>query len=427
MNFSLFKNKNFTLHAISQGTGLFGTLCLQIAFSLYILDLTGSAGMFANALVLSLLPNLLFGLFAGVYVDRINRKKLIVCLDVMRALVLLIYLFVDIFYTISPTHVYILIFFLGICSTFFTPAFVSILPNIVEKEELIDANAVERPLMESIRVIAPVLGALFYGIGGLTINLSINIVAFFISAFTISFIHFGIKDEIMQKKESMIKSVKEGFGVFKGDVQLTSLVINGFLTHFFLFSIVLVGFPFIIKEIFHGTDLDVGIVESAAAIGSLSSIFIVMYLKKRKTTMTKGIFIGVIGMSVSVLPLLVVALPFVATFLANSKIAMILFFSLITLVIFWMFGNYGVYFVSFYQIRVPNHLIGRYSAIMLLIFSFGRFIGFKFFGYVLDQYPLLLTFIILAVGMILKIIVHIPFMRVEQKETPPSLTIPVNG
>lgn len=413
--FKLLKNKNFFYYVCGHGSGLLGTLMLQMGLSLYILDLTGSASKFASALTLGLLPVLLFSLHAGVLVDRINRKKLLIFLDLSRSIVLVGLL---IAIMIAPLHYYViygLIFLLGIGNVLFNPAFITMLPNIVSKEEIVGANAVKSTIIETISIAGPVLGAFLYSAGNLKYTFIGSAAAFLISAIVTYLIQLNITEKRNLAKERVLHSIKKGFHLYRDDIRLTSLVFNGFLTHIFLTSMFMVGFPFMIKEIFLGTDIDVGIIESVAAIGSLTSVLFIIILKKYSTSISKGILYGLIGMAISITPLLFLSSDSLIDTLTHSRGVLLLFFSVSSLLIYWMRGIYGVYFVSFYQTSIENRMMGRFFSIMAISFALGRIIGFKLFGYLFDYYQSLnVPMIVLLVGMLLKIIVHIPFMKAEK-------------
>lgn len=414
MNFALFRNRNFSLFVLGNGTALFGTLFLQMALSLYILDLTGSAAKFASTLFFGLLPNLLFGLFAGAVVDRLDRKKLLVRLDLIRAVFLAGLFVYALFQPVGEAIIYILVAFLGACDIFFVPAYVTVLPSIVKKEELVETNNVYNGIMDTLRLVAPVLAAALYSQMGLPVMLLLNALTFAVSTWATYRLTMPPHQK-PQAKKSLLSDIAGGFQLFRHDIRITSLVVNGMLTHLFLTSLVLVGFPYMIKEVFHGSDVQVGIVESMATVGSLSAFFIVEWLRRKQVSISQGIFLGILGMNAAVLPMLLLGSGAFLVLLGKNTLFMVAFFSLITLLMYWMFRSYGVFFVSFYQTNVPNHMMGRYFSIMSLCFALGRSGGFAMYGYLLDRHVLLISILVLAVGMVLKIVTHVPFMREEKR------------
>lgn len=85
------KNKNFIIVVIGQIISLFGNAIQRFCMSLYILDLTGSAATFSTILAVSTIPYILFAPIAGLLADRVNRKKIMVYLDLFSFLLLGVY------------------------------------------------------------------------------------------------------------------------------------------------------------------------------------------------------------------------------------------------------------------------------------------------------------------------------------------------
>lgn len=75
--------KNFTLLILGQLTSLFGNFILKLSLSMYVLETTGSAAVFAGILSVSILPAVLLSPFGGILADRADRRKMMVVLDAL--------------------------------------------------------------------------------------------------------------------------------------------------------------------------------------------------------------------------------------------------------------------------------------------------------------------------------------------------------
>ena len=73
--------KNFILLILGQASSLFGNFILKLALSMYILEITGSAAIFAGILSAATVPTILLSPFGGILADRANRKTIMVVLD----------------------------------------------------------------------------------------------------------------------------------------------------------------------------------------------------------------------------------------------------------------------------------------------------------------------------------------------------------
>jgi DHA3 family macrolide efflux protein-like MFS transporter len=136
--FAIFRNRDFTLMWIGQLIDTAGSALSSLAASIMIFRITGSALSVGLMLVATALPSLLVGLIAGVYVDRYDRKRIMIIANVLRAgLVMLIPFLVP----VNIAWLYILIFVTSTVGQFFDPAHESVLPEIANDEELAAANS----------------------------------------------------------------------------------------------------------------------------------------------------------------------------------------------------------------------------------------------------------------------------------------------
>lgn len=82
--------RNFTFLILGQISSLFGNYTLRFAMSMYVLEQTGSASIFAGLLALSMLPTILLSPLGGILADRANRRNIMVILDVSSGIAVLI-------------------------------------------------------------------------------------------------------------------------------------------------------------------------------------------------------------------------------------------------------------------------------------------------------------------------------------------------
>lgn len=82
-------SRDFVLLVAGQGISLFGNVMLRFAMSMWVLDETGSATIFASVLAISIVPTILLSPFGGVLADRVNRRTIMVALDAISAVLVL--------------------------------------------------------------------------------------------------------------------------------------------------------------------------------------------------------------------------------------------------------------------------------------------------------------------------------------------------
>ena len=136
------RNKNFIIIVIGQIISLFGNAIQRFSMSLYLLEFTGSTAAFANILAISTIPYILFAPIAGRLSDKINRKKIMVYLDLFCSILIGIYALILLRGRDSELIVAIVMFMLSVCYTLYGPAVVSSIPQIVEEDKLTSANGI---------------------------------------------------------------------------------------------------------------------------------------------------------------------------------------------------------------------------------------------------------------------------------------------
>ena len=125
-----FFTRDFTLLILGQLTSLFGNAILRLALSLYVLETTGSAAVFAGLLSAAILPSILLAPLGGVLADRGDRRKIMVALDGLTGLSVLL---AAIFFTPGRALGIIggLMIFLAALGTFETPTVQACIPSLV--------------------------------------------------------------------------------------------------------------------------------------------------------------------------------------------------------------------------------------------------------------------------------------------------------
>src|SRR5512139_1337365 len=131
--FSIFRNRNFAFMWSGQLVSTMGSALTSLAASIYVFRLTDSALSVGLMLMSTAAPSLLVGLFAGVFVDRYDRKKIMIASDVLRALLILAIPFL---LPVNVAWLYILVMLSAAVGQFFNPAHSSVLPDIASEEEL---------------------------------------------------------------------------------------------------------------------------------------------------------------------------------------------------------------------------------------------------------------------------------------------------
>ncbi|WP_353888261.1 MFS transporter [Clostridium septicum] len=160
-------NKNFIIIVIGQIISLFGNAIQRFSMSLYLLEFTGSTAAFANILAISTIPYIIFAPIAGRIVDNVNRKKIMVYLDLFCTILIGAYAFILLNGSDNELIVAVVMFILSICSTLYGPAVTSSIPQIVNEDKLTTANGIINQVGSVVNFVGPILAGVLYGLLGI--------------------------------------------------------------------------------------------------------------------------------------------------------------------------------------------------------------------------------------------------------------------
>lgn len=377
----LIKQKDFTLCILGKLVSLLGSNMQQFALSLYVLDLTGSATIFASILSIIIIPRLIFSPFAGVFGDWFDRKKSIVLLDMLNALIIGIYVLIFINRgSLSVTLIYILVILLEITEIFFHSSMAAVLPSIVDKEDLLEANSTNSLVMNIGNLLAPIIAALIYGSFGMTLILIINSISFLLSSISEMFINIPKNHKIPEKIS--IKSFKDdligGIRLLRENKLVATIISSGSILNFCVSPLASIGLVFILKEVLKASDFKFGLFEMV-----LSSSFIVAPLiggkQIKKIKIGKLLYMSFISIAITVLVMAMIPFHFFSSNLIPYVLLLITSFSI---GLFATFANIALN--TLFSEIVPLDLMGRVSTMMSLAMTVLIPIGQMIFGYLYD-------------------------------------------
>ncbi|GIG60894.1 MFS transporter [Longispora fulva] len=164
---SLFRRRGFALLWTSGLISFTGDWLLMVALPIYVLKLTGSPAAMAGSVVASVTARLLFGTVAGVFVDRWDRKTVMIVGNLLQAAAMVPLTLVH--NARAVPIVYCVVFLQGVIGQFTQPAEGAMLPRLVDSGDLTAANAMNALNNNLARLVGPALGGLsaaYLGLGG---------------------------------------------------------------------------------------------------------------------------------------------------------------------------------------------------------------------------------------------------------------------
>jgi DHA3 family tetracycline resistance protein-like MFS transporter len=219
-------------------------------------------------------PTIACLLLGGVISDRFDRRLILLCSDLGRGLVVGLLALLATTHTLDFAMLTVIVAAYGVGAAFFTPAFESIVPTIVDPGELAQANALDqfvRPI--ALRLIGPALGGWLIGFVGVGPAFAIDAASFVVSAFTV----LGLRRvaAAAPAPASTVAALSDGWRFVRGNVWLWGTLLSAAVAYLAFLGPTETLVPYMVKNILHGSPSDLGLVFAAGGIGAVAAAFVV--------------------------------------------------------------------------------------------------------------------------------------------------------
>ena len=386
--------KNFVLLILGQLTSLFGNFILKLALSMYVLEVTGSAAIFAGILSVATIPTIILSPLGGILADRADRRNIMVALDGLTGASVLGAAFL-LSEGNALTVISILLVILSVLGAFETPTVQACIPTMLQGDNIMKGNAVVNQVASLSYLVAPMLGGVLYAIFGLKPVMYASVICFLITALFECFIKLSYQR--LSSKGNVLSVVKQDFlssmrYISKEQTNISKMLFLTAISRFFVMGITIVGLPFIVRTILGLNAKYYGAAESTLAVatilGSVAAGLLTEKLKIHKLSIllaSMGIFIVLAG-SAFLCP-------------ANSVIKYaITIISLCGMQI--VISIFSIFAVSLIQQRTPNHLIGKVMAYTSTITLCVQPIGQIVYGFLFDKFSNMISLCLIPTGII---------------------------
>lgn len=293
--FSVFRNRSFTLMWTGQLVSTAGSALTSLAAGILVYRLTGSALSVGLMMMATAVPTLFVGLIAGVFVDRYDRRNIMIAADLIRgALVLLIPFLI-------PTNIawlYILVALASAVGQFFDPAYASVLPEIASDEELAAANSMVTISSIGAQAIGFAAAGFIASRLDITWAFYIDAISFVFSAACVLLIRVApLKVEGETNIPAIMRNLRAGAKIIVDTPSLRSL----FLIYVPVFVIYGLNnallLPFA-RRALHATEFEYGLIEGVTTVGFVLGSFAMASLADRLRE-GQWIAISFIGMAMT--------------------------------------------------------------------------------------------------------------------------------
>ena len=326
-----------------------GSSFTQWAVPLLVFQLTHSAVNLGIATAATFLPYLLFGLLIGAWMDRVDRKRAMIALDALNALVILSIPLVAQFGHLTVWWIYAVTFIQSTVFIAFSSGEFAAIPSLVGKEDLVTANGRIQATFSAAQVAGPLLAGLLLSLMPLAWVMSVDAASFAISALTLSLIRGSFNTASDEPKEAttILHDVREGLRYVLSHPVLRNISLMMALINFVGAS-TFAQLVLFASERLDASERQIGVLFAAGSAGIVVTGLLAGRLNKRfgftTLAMTSLMVMGAFTIAFSVTTSFLLALPFWA---AASGLGIL----------------FNINTGSLRQAIVPNNLLSRVLSI----------------------------------------------------------------
>ena len=390
--------RNFTLLILGQVSSLTGNYTLKFALSMYVLEQTGSASIFAGMLSAALLPTVLLSPFGGILADRANRKHIMVALDALSGLsVLAAGLLLPLGRELWVIGA--LLVLLSVLAAFESPTVQACVPQMVSPQNLVQGNAVVSQVSAVTSLVTPFLGSLFYTAFGIGPVFAAAVVCFWLTALLECMIH--LEHQKPPRTAGIGAIVREDLAVSahflrREQPDILKLLLLAALAGMFVSGTAVVGFPYLVRTVLGLSATYYGAAESAmGAAAILGSLCAGLLGKKLRVRDLSAIFLS-FGLS-----LFPIGLSFLLPVGRMARYGVLLFFFCVCQLGVCIFSTYAITLI---QQRTPKQLMGKVMSCVFTLSMCAQPVGQVVYGALFDCFSDSVYWVLIPTGVLICLI-----------------------
>jgi len=264
------RSRDFRLLWSGACVSLLGDGAFLVALAWQVYALSGAATAMSLVGIAMTVPTIVFLLVGGVASDRLDRRRIMLAADVVRALAVGLLAALTLTGALELWHVIVLVVAYGTGAAFFAPAFDAIVPELVPAEHLAQANALEqivRPL--AMRLAGPAIGGMLVGAFGAGTAFGLDAASFLVSAAALLAMRRGARNPV-PAGVSVIADLRAGWAFVRRHTWLWATFASAAIAYLCFMGPVEVLLPLVVKQDLGGSATDLGIVFAAGGLGSVA-------------------------------------------------------------------------------------------------------------------------------------------------------------
>lgn len=397
---SIFKNKNFIFIFIGRMVSDIGDVIYNLAVGWYILSTTKSGLCMSIFMAVGTAVYIVMGPLGGVIADKVNRKKLIVLMDMLRSIMVAFVAVLMFMHITSIWLFYISASLLSICGAFFVPAANAMLPKIVRQDQLAKADSIASVSSSISNLSGVALAGLLYasiGINGIFIinSASFLVCGLFMMAVNVEKSQLPNNESLKGTSlKSVLKEMKEGFLYLISKKSIFIMLCFFIASNFFLAPMFTVYIPYIFNIILKTSIKTYSAAQACITAGTFGGALLMGILhqkeKNYKTLRNTMFIIGILILCMSVtFHLYTIGLITETIFIVILSIQMLIGGAAFTAM--------NIPFSVIVQKSIPDEFMGRVSSIVSIMPMIAMPVGMLTGGKIADVFPMKYTIAVLGI------------------------------
>ncbi|MFO7653757.1 MAG: MFS transporter [Candidatus Krumholzibacteriia bacterium] len=271
--FASLRLRNFRLFYIGQGTSLVGTWVRRTALGWLVYELTGSRALLGAVMGLSLLPLFVLSPAAGAIADRVDRRRMIIAAQVLASLTSAAIAALVLSGQVQTWHLMALATLGGVAFAVEAPARQAFVVEMVGREHLLNAIALNSALVNLSRIIGPGVAGLLMGTIGIGFCFLVDAVSYLAVIATLVAMRLQPRT-ILPRRTSHWQELLEGFREVRRNRPVRILLLLLFVMGVFGWSFQTL-MPAIAQDLLHLSELQYGVLMSMFGVGAIVGALIV--------------------------------------------------------------------------------------------------------------------------------------------------------
>jgi MFS family permease len=404
--FRSLQSYNYRLFFFGQMISLTGTWMQTIGQAWLVLDLTHSPLALGTVTMLQFLPISLLVLFGGVIADKVPKRRLLVLTQTAAMTQAFVLAFLTWSGLIALWQIYVLAAMLGLTNAIDNPTRQAFVVEMVGREDVMNAVALNSSLFNSARLVGPAVGGVIIAVVGVGAAFFINGVTFIAVIIGLLLIRPGLLYPASRGGTGrLMEQLAEGlrYSLRTPSILLIVILMAAIGTFGYNFTVVL---PLLARNVLHVGSIGFGAMTSAVGVGSLVAALALATLREPSR---RTLFVGAIAFAA-----------LLAAVAASHSYAL-------TLILLVALGAASISFTatanSSLQISSPDHLRGRVMSLYMLLFAGSTPIGGELTGFMAEHIGVQSTVAIEAGVCAVGIAAALAYLAAQRRTSRPSIPV----